>query len=167
MVEFWQLIFTQSPMELRIMFAVFMAALLWEIFKKAWALTRRYTCRQSKALQLLVWGQVSMDLYRWDTRILTTAPGSWAMIITDPRSSEEGDAWVVTWPSNKLDKTSRIIYDGDIMTNMKQELKKIYDELMELYNKPSMALLFQPTNLRVLRRLITKLVLLEKEDEKN
>ena len=35
MVEFWQLIFTQSPMELRIMFAVFMAALLWEIFKKA------------------------------------------------------------------------------------------------------------------------------------
>ena len=69
--------------------------------------------------------------------------------------------------SNKLDKTSRIIYDGDIMTNMKQELKKINDELMELYNKPSMALHFQPTNLRVLRRLITKLVLLEKEDEKN
>ena len=85
----------------------------------------------------------------------------------DLGSSEEGDAWVVTWPSNKLDKTSRIIYDGDIMTNMKQELKKINDELMELYNKPSMALHFQPTNLRVLRRLITKLVLLEKEDEKN
>ena len=70
-------------------------------------------------------------------------------------------------PSTKLDKTSQIIYDGDIMTNMKQELKKINDELMELYNKPSMALHFQPTNLRVLRRLITKLVLLEKEDEKN
>ena len=69
--------------------------------------------------------------------------------------------------SNKLDKTSRIIYDGDIMTNMKEKLKKINDELMELYNKPSMALHFQPTNLRVLRRLITKLVLLEKEDEKN
>ena len=51
------------------------------------------------------------------------------------------------------------------MTNMKQELKKINDELMELYNKPSMALHFQPTNLRVLRRLITKLVLLEKKDE--
>ena len=68
-------------------------------------------------------------------------------------------------PSNKLDKTSQIIYDGDIMTNMKQELKKINDELMELYNKPSMALHFQPTNLRVLRRLITKLVLLEKKDD--
>ena len=67
--------------------------------------------------------------------------------------------------SSKLDKTSQIIYDGDIMTNMKQELKKINDELMELYNKPSMALHFQPTNLRVLRRLITKLVLLEKKDE--
>ena len=50
---------------------------------------------------------------------------------------------------------------------MKQELKKINDELMELYNKPSMALHFQPTNLRVFKRLITKLVLLEKEDEKN
>ena len=43
MVEFWQLIFTQSPMELRIMFAVFMAALLWEIFKKAWTLIQ-YLC---------------------------------------------------------------------------------------------------------------------------
>ena len=49
--------------------------------------------------------------------------------------------------------------------NMKQELKKINDELMELYNKPSMALHFQPTNLRVLRRLITKLVLLEKKHD--
>ena len=45
---------------------------------------------------------------------------------------------------------------------MKQELKKINDELMEFYNKPSMALHFQPTNLRVLRHLIKKLVLLEK-----
>jgi len=34
MIEFWQLIFTQSPMELRIMFAVFMAALIWAMFKK-------------------------------------------------------------------------------------------------------------------------------------
>ena len=49
---------------------------------------------------------------------------------------------------------------------MKQELKKINDELMKLYNKPSMALHFQPTNLRVLRGLITRLVLLEKKDEK-
>jgi hypothetical protein len=48
---------------------------------------------------------------------------------------------------------------------MKQELKKINDELMEFYNKPSMALHFQPTNLRVLRRLITKLVLLEKKHD--
>ena len=48
---------------------------------------------------------------------------------------------------------------------MKQELKKINDELMEFYNKPSMALHFQPTNLKVLRGLITRLVLLEEKHD--
>ena len=67
-------------------------------------------------------------------------------------------------PSNKLDKYGDIGYSGT-MTNMKEELKKINDELMKLYNKPSMALHFQPTNLRVLRGLITRLVLLEKKNE--
>ena len=67
-------------------------------------------------------------------------------------------------PSIKLDKLQAPGYNGrqKEKVNMKQELKKINDELMELYNKPSMALHFQPTNLRVLRRLIEKLVLLEK-----
>ncbi len=50
-------------------------------------------------------------------------------------------------------------------TNMKQELKKINDELLEFYNKPSMALHFQPTNLKVLRSLITRLVLLEENHD--
>ena len=49
--------------------------------------------------------------------------------------------------------------------NMKEELMKINDELLAFYNKPSMALHFQPSNLRVLRRLITRLVRLEKYDE--
>tara|TARA_R100001443_G_scaffold51423_1_gene63426 strand:+ start:78 stop:242 length:165 start_codon:yes stop_codon:yes gene_type:complete len=48
---------------------------------------------------------------------------------------------------------------------MKQELKKINDELLEFYNKPSMALHFQPTNLKVLRSLITRLVLLEENHD--
>ena len=67
-------------------------------------------------------------------------------------------------PSFKLDKLQAPGYNGrqKEKVNMKQELKKINDELMEFYNKPSMALHFQPTNLRVLRRLIKKLVLLEK-----
>jgi len=34
MIEFWNLIFVESPIELRIMFVVFMVALFWEIFKK-------------------------------------------------------------------------------------------------------------------------------------
>jgi hypothetical protein len=70
--------------------------------------------------------------------------------------------------SFKLDKYQAPGYNGRQKeeVNMKQELKKINDELMEFYNKPSMALHFQPTNLKVLRGLITRLVLLEKEDEK-
>ena len=50
---------------------------------------------------------------------------------------------------------------------MKKELIKINDELLAFYNKPSMALHIQPSNLRVLRRLITRLVRLEKYEEKN
>ena len=33
MVEFWQLIFMESPIELRILFLVFIVVLLWEIFR--------------------------------------------------------------------------------------------------------------------------------------
>ena len=51
------------------------------------------------------------------------------------------------------------IYYKDVKT----ELKKINDTLLELYNTPGMALHFQPTNLKILKEQITKLILLEGE----
>ena len=47
--------------------------------------------------------------------------------------------------------------------DVKTELKKINDTLLELYNTPGMALHFQPTNLKILKEQITKLILLEGE----
>ena len=46
---------------------------------------------------------------------------------------------------------------------VKTELKKINDTLLELYNTPGMALHFQPTNLKILKEQIEKLILLEGE----
>jgi|TARA_R100001463_G_scaffold2104_1_gene9001 uncharacterized protein YcgL (UPF0745 family) len=53
----------------------------------------------------------------------------------------------------------KIYYYKDV----KSELKKINDTLLELYNTPGMALHFQPTNLKILKEQITKLILLEGE----
>ena len=47
--------------------------------------------------------------------------------------------------------------------DVKSELKKINDKLLELYNTPGMALHFQPTNLKILKEQIEKLILLEGE----
>ena len=47
------------------------------------------------------------------------------------------------------------------MQTIKNELKNINDELFDFYNKPSMALHFQPTNLRKLKEIIEKLIFLE------
>ena len=55
--------------------------------------------------------------------------------------------------------TKKIYYYKDVKT----ELKKINDTLLELYNTPGMALHFQPTNLKILKEQITKLILLEGE----
>ena len=55
--------------------------------------------------------------------------------------------------------TKKIYYYKDV----KSELKKINDTLLELYNTPGMALHFQPTNLKILKEQITKLILLEGE----
>ena len=53
----------------------------------------------------------------------------------------------------------------DNMGIMKNKLKQINDELLIFYNRPGMALHFQPTNLKVLKNLITRLVELEDECE--
>ena len=53
----------------------------------------------------------------------------------------------------------------DIMGIMKDKLKQINDELLIFYNRPGMALHFQPTNLKVLKNLIARLVELEDECE--
>jgi len=55
--------------------------------------------------------------------------------------------------------TKKIYYYKDVKT----ELKKINDTLLELYNTPGMALHFQPTKLKILKEQITKLILLEGE----
>ena len=48
---------------------------------------------------------------------------------------------------------------------MKDKLKQINDELLIFYNRTGMALHFQPTNLKVLKNLIARLVELEDECE--
>ena len=53
----------------------------------------------------------------------------------------------------------------DNMGIMKNKLKQINDELLIFYNRPGMALHFQPTNLKVLKNLIARLVELEDECE--
>jgi len=44
---------------------------------------------------------------------------------------------------------------------LKTELKKINDVLLKLYNTPGMALHFQPSNLKILKEQIEKLIELE------
>ena len=44
---------------------------------------------------------------------------------------------------------------------MKDKLKQINDELLKFYNRPGMALHFQPTALKELRNFITRLIELE------
>tara|TARA_R100000544_G_C2168849_1_gene31230 strand:- start:69 stop:359 length:291 start_codon:yes stop_codon:yes gene_type:complete len=41
------------------------------------------------------------------------------------------------------------------------ELKNINDDLLEFYNTPGMALQFQPSNLKILKKLIKRLIILE------
>ena len=43
----------------------------------------------------------------------------------------------------------------------KIELKNINDILLKLYNTPGMALHFQPSNLKILREQIERLIMLE------
>ena len=45
--------------------------------------------------------------------------------------------------------------------DVKTELKKINDTLLELYNTPGMALHFQPSKLKILKEQIEKLIKLE------
>jgi len=47
------------------------------------------------------------------------------------------------------------------MKTIKTELKNINDELLKLYNTPGMALQFQPSNLKILKKQIEKLITLE------
>jgi glycerophosphoryl diester phosphodiesterase len=47
------------------------------------------------------------------------------------------------------------------METIKTELKNINDELLKLYNTPGMALQFQPSNLKILKKQIEKLITLE------
>ena len=47
------------------------------------------------------------------------------------------------------------------MQTVKTQLKNINDELLDFYNRPGMALHFQPTNLRKLKEIIEKLIFLE------
>ena len=53
------------------------------------------------------------------------------------------------------------------MQTIKTELTRINDELLEFYNRPGMALHFQPTNLRKLKEIIEKLIFLEEIIDEN
>ena len=47
------------------------------------------------------------------------------------------------------------------MQTVKTQLTRINDELLEFYNRPGMALHFQPSNLKQLKEIIEKLIFLE------
>jgi len=47
------------------------------------------------------------------------------------------------------------------MQTIKTQLTNINDELLEFYNRPGMALHFQPSNLKKLKEIIEKLIFLE------
>ena len=47
------------------------------------------------------------------------------------------------------------------MKTVKTQLTRINDELLEFYNRPGMALPFQPSNLKQLKEIIEKLIFLE------
>ena len=56
---------------------------------------------------------------------------------------------------------SKIKIERNNMQTIKTELTKINDELLEFYNRPGMALHFQPSNLKKLKEIIEKLIFLE------
>ena len=68
-------------------------------------------------------------------------------------------------PSVKLQATKDLTRPElwENMGIMKNKLKDINDELLKFYNRPGMALHFQPTNLKVLKELIARLIELEDE----
>ena len=91
--------------------------------------------------------------------MLSVASASWKNLIK--ASSNKPQA-----PSGKLQATSLTGPElWDNMGIMKNKLKQINDELLIFYNRPGMALHFQPTNLKVLKNLIARLVELEDECE--
>ena len=53
------------------------------------------------------------------------------------------------------------------MKTIKTQLENINDELLEFYNRPGMALHFQPTNLKKLKEIIEKLIFLEEVIDEN
>jgi hypothetical protein len=53
------------------------------------------------------------------------------------------------------------------MQTIKTELTKINDELLEFYNRPGMALHFQPSNLKQLKEIIEKLIFLKEIIDEN
>ena len=53
------------------------------------------------------------------------------------------------------------------MQTVKTQLTIINDELLEFYNRPGMALHFQPSNLKQLKEIIEKLIFLEEIIDKS
>ena len=62
---------------------------------------------------------------------------------------------------------SKMKTERNIMKTIKTELTKINDELLEFYNRPGMALHFQPSNLKKLKEIIEKLIFLEEVINEN
>ena len=65
----------------------------------------------------------------------------------------------------KETKMQTVIRDGKKYTvevkETSTELKNINDDLLDFYNSPGMALQFQPTKLKILKKLIERLIVLE------
>ena len=55
----------------------------------------------------------------------------------------------------------RINLERNNMQTIKTQLTNINDELLKFYNRPGMALHFQPSNLKKLKEIIEKLIFLE------
>ena len=71
----------------------------------------------------------------------------------------------MTNKTTKETKMQTVIRDGKKYTvevkETSTELKNINDDLLDFYNSPGMALQFQPTKLKILKKLIERLIVLE------
>ena len=89
MVEFWQLIFMESPMELRMLMAFFLVALIWSMFKRTWALIQQ-PVHWGEIITCWIWGQVGKNRD-------VVPQVFWSLVIGEIKTVKK-EGWSSAWP---------------------------------------------------------------------